>query len=76
MQRVCERGDGLDELECLPHSFAVSTANGVTWSMFTSNEDEKVRLHLSHMEHRLIFFSFRLTGITCFRHCSVAGAVK
>ena len=41
--RVCERGDGLEELECLPHSFAVCTADGVTWSMFTDNEDEKVR---------------------------------
>lgn len=44
VQRVCERGDGLEELECLPYSFAVSTADGITWSMFTDDENEKEML--------------------------------
>ncbi|GJE91110.1 hypothetical protein PsYK624_072590 [Phanerochaete sordida] len=39
--RVRERGDGLEELECLPHSFNLSARDGSSLSMFTDGEEQK-----------------------------------
>lgn len=36
-----ERGDGLEELECLPHSFNISIGNNTSLSIFTDSAEQK-----------------------------------
>ena len=70
---VRERGDGLEELECLPHAFALfDAADNVLCSMFTSSELEKVqspslclfsRLTLCATQETLVSMVMQLGGL-------------
>jgi len=41
LSALCEPNEGFEELEALPHSFAVKFKDGHIWSMFGDTEEQK-----------------------------------
>ena len=42
VRHIKEWEDGCDELEDIPHSFQLEMGAGITWSIFTDNQEQKV----------------------------------
>ena len=44
MTAIKEPNEGYDELEAIPHSFAVEFSDDSPWCMYADSEEEKVRM--------------------------------
>ena len=65
MRAIREPSEGYDELEAIPHSFAVEFEDDGPWSFFADSADDKVKILMSFRMTKSWAERFSFLGYSC-----------